>query len=383
MTQTTTSKKRAGRRPITAPEGQGVTFVELFFDLVFVFAVTQVTGLVAGDLSLAGVGRGVLVFWMIWWAWTQFTWALNPADTNHPLVRIGTLAATAVAFVMSISVGNAFADGGAWFIVPYVLVRLLGLGLYARVSAEHHEHLAAVRTFSLLSMLGLASAIVGGFMEPELRAAFWTATIVLDLIAAGVGGRREGWELHGPHFAERHGLFVIIALGESLIAAGVGAVEHRSVDLMYVAIGAVALTCLLWWSYFGWFKDALEEAFPTQQGKPQTTFARDVYSLWHFPLLAGVIGIAVAIEEMMKHPLDAVHTETTIAFGTGIVLFAGAGGAAYVRARSRWLKTRFACLALLVVALVPAAHARPLALLGLGIVAVLAFVLAERRMMDT
>ena len=367
------------RRPITAPEGQGVTFVELFFDLVFVFAFTQVTALVAHHLTLGGVVQGVLVFWMIWWAWTQFTWALNPADTNHGQVRIGTLAATAVAFVMSISVGNAFEDGGAWFIVPYVIVRTLGLGLYLKVSSEHEQHLVAVRTFALLSLLGLASALAGGFVDPSLRIWFWAGTIVLDFIAAGVGGRTAGWELHLPHFTERHGLFVIIALGESLIAAGVGAVALRTPDMMPVAIAAVVLTCILWWSYFGWFKDDLEEAFEETTPEQQAPFARDAYSFLHFPMLAGVIGIAVAVEELMKHPTDPVHTETLIALGAGIFLFAGSAGLAHFRARKKVLATRFVCLGVLIGALYLLGHAQPVVILGAAIIAVLALVLVEGR----
>jgi low temperature requirement protein LtrA len=119
-----------------ASGGQAVTFVELFFDLVFVFALTQITALTAHDLTPDGILRSILLGWLIWWAWTQFTWTLNPADTTHPTVRIITLAATAVALVMAASVQRAFADDALWFAVPYVIVRLLGLGLQVLVDLE-------------------------------------------------------------------------------------------------------------------------------------------------------------------------------------------------------------------------------------------------------
>ena len=113
-----------------------MTFVELFFDLVFVFAVTQLTVLTVHDLTPGGILRSILLGWLIWWAWTQFTWTLNPADTTHPGVRIVTLAASGIALVMAASVTRAFADDALWFAVPYVLVRVLGLGLQVRVERE-------------------------------------------------------------------------------------------------------------------------------------------------------------------------------------------------------------------------------------------------------
>ncbi len=369
----------ASRWSLTAPEGQGVTFVELFFDLVFVFALTQVTIMVAHDLTWSGVGHGVLVFWMIWWAWTQFTWALNPADTDHGVIRIGTLFATAVVFIMAISVGTAFEDGGAWFVVPYAIVRILGIGLYLMVGRENAAMVKVVRQFGLLSMLGLACAVAGGFMEPELRVWFWLAAIFLDILAAAIGGGQDGWNLHAPHFAERHGLFVIIALGESLIAAGVGAVNLRTPEMLPVAIGAVLLICLLWWSYFGWLNSALEHSFGKLKGAVQAATARDMYSLLHFPMLLGVIGLAVAIEEMMKHPADPVHTETIIAFGTGLVLFCGSAALSHLRGVKKLLWVRMICLVAIGVALAMVGHPHPTVVLGIGIVGIGTLVLAESR----
>ena len=155
---------------VHAPEEQSVTFVELFFDLVFVFALTQITSFAAHNLDAEGVLRATVMFWLIWWGWTQWTWALNAADTEHGLIRIGTLVATAIAFIMAVSVGDAFeGDGGLWFIVPYILVRTLGLALYARVAAERDGQLAAVQAFALLSLLGLAAALIGGLVNEDLR----------------------------------------------------------------------------------------------------------------------------------------------------------------------------------------------------------------------
>lgn len=142
-----TGTPTAGRRGVRASGPQGVAFVELFFDLVFVFAVTQLTAQTAHDLTPTGVLRAILVGWLIWWAWTQFTWTLNPADTTHDRVRVVTLCATAAAFVMAASVPRAFTDDALWFAVPYLVVRLLGLGLQVLVEMERAgaDHAAVYR----------------------------------------------------------------------------------------------------------------------------------------------------------------------------------------------------------------------------------------------
>jgi len=118
------------KRPITTTEDQSTTFIELFFDLVFVYAVTQTVSLVHEELSWAGVAHAVIVFWLVWWAWTQLTWALNSADTTHPGVEAVMLVATAIAFLMAVTVPDAFGDAGGWFAATYIAVRVVGLALY-------------------------------------------------------------------------------------------------------------------------------------------------------------------------------------------------------------------------------------------------------------
>ena len=153
---------------------QGATFVELFFDLVFVFAVTQVVSLVHHDLTWDGVLHGLLVFWLIWWAWTQFTWALNGADTELGLVQLATLVAAAAAFFMALGVPDAYADGqGLWFVIPYVAVRVLGLSLYLAISWRDSAQRSAVWLFTVLSTGGLVLAVVGGVVDGPARAWFW------------------------------------------------------------------------------------------------------------------------------------------------------------------------------------------------------------------
>jgi low temperature requirement protein LtrA len=130
------TKSTAAKRPIATREDQSATFIELFFDLVFVFSVTQVVGILHHGLSWIAIGQAVLVFWLVWWAWTQFTWALNSADTTHPKVELGTLVATALAFFMAIAVPEAFEARALWFAIAYGLVRTVGLVIFSWVIAE-------------------------------------------------------------------------------------------------------------------------------------------------------------------------------------------------------------------------------------------------------
>jgi low temperature requirement protein LtrA len=291
-----------------------------------------------------GVLRAVVVFWLIWWAWTQFTWALNAANTDHHEIRLGTLASTGVAFVMATSVEQAFSDQALWFAVPYVVVRLLGLGLYYRVAADS-EHRRAVAVFALASLPGLAAVIVGGVTDPSLRSWIWLGAIALDVLAAWIGGRRGGWNLHAGHFAERHGLIVIIALGESLILAGAAvASEPRTAGFVSVGATAVAATCLLWWTYFGWVKDILEERLISTGEQNQASVARDVYSLWHFPLVGGIIAYAVGVEGILMHPGESVSPGVGIALGVGVFLFVGSTAGSYWRATGKLLLPRILIL---------------------------------------
>ena len=318
------------QRQITTTEDQSATFIELFFDLVFVYAVTQTVSLLHHDLSWSGLGHAVVVFWLVWWAWTQYTWALNSADTTHPGVDGVMLVATAIAFLMAVTIPDAFGEAGGWFAATYILVRLVGLGLYGRVAWEDVAKRRAVRRFAVLSLGGLAAVAAGGVVGgEEARAWWWAAAVVLDVAAAVGAGAAEGWDIRPEHFGERHGLFVIIALGESLIVAAAGLTgAQRTAQTVAVAILAVAVTGGLWWSYFVSAKPALDHALVQRSGADRSTLARDVYSIWHFPLVFGVVLLAVAIEEAVAHPYEALPVGGSLALAGGVVLFVGSASAA-------------------------------------------------------
>jgi low temperature requirement protein LtrA len=368
---------------IVSPEDQRVTFVELFFDLVFVFCVTQVVGLLHDGLTWDAVGEAVLVFWLVWWAWTQLTWALNAADTTHHAVELGTLAATAVAFFLGVAVPDAFHGRALWFAVPYVAVRVLGLTMYGYVAqaADVSQH-AAVRTFAVTSIGGLVAVLVGAFAGGTTQYWLWGMAILLDIIAAAVGGQQEGWNLHPEHFAERHGLFVIIALGESLIVAAGGLADAEAAwtgELLAVAVLAVATTCALWWTYFTRCKPVLDHALESCRGAIQSTMARDVFSLAHFPMLCGVIAYAYAIEEAVAHPTDPLPLTARLALAAGLALFVGGMVPAMWRAVHRALVLRLVLTAALVAGVLAVSDAHPVITLAIGFAGVAAVAIVEQR----
>jgi low temperature requirement protein LtrA len=359
-----------------------VAFVELFFDLVFVFAVTQLTAETAHHLSADGVLRSIIVGWLIWWAWTQFTWTLTPADTSHDLVRVVTLAATAAAFVMAASVPRAFSDEALWFALPYVVVRLLGLGLQVRVEMEREgaDH-AAVYRWAAASLVGLALVLVGSLAEPGLRSIIWLAAIGADFAAASWAGREATWDLNPGHLSERHGLFVIIALGESLIVAGAAIATAPLSTALMTAVGvAIVVACLLWWTYFGWLKDSLEHRFATASPDRLGPLARDAFSFAHFPLIGGIVGFAVAVEETVAHPEDPMTPAVLAALGIGVSLFVLASALSLRLLDGPVLQARLAVLALMgaVLAGVGLAGLPPVVPLGVVATALAAIVVFEQ-----
>lgn len=294
----------------------------------------------------------MIVFWLVWWAWTQWTWSLNEADTEHVRVRSVTLVATASAFVMALAVPLLFEDEGAWgFAISYLVVRVLGIGLQWRLAEGDGAWVRAVRAWTIMSSLGLLAMCALPFVPPEARLGLLSVAALLDVLAAVRAGSGE-WRLFPGHFAERHGLFVIIALGESLIVAGAAATDQvYSLDLLVVVVTAVAATCALWWSYFTAAHPAIEAAMVASEPREVGRFARDVFSFGHFPIIAGIIVFAAGVEEIVAHPADPVEWPAALAAVLGGALFITGTGLALreagVRAGPRrWVAGAFLAAAL-------------------------------------
>jgi low temperature requirement protein LtrA len=318
---------------VASPGDQKVTFVELFFDLVFVFCVTQIVSLFHEGVTWRAVGEVVLVFWLVWWGWTQFTWALNAADTTHPRVEVATLVATGVAFFLAVAIPFAFHGHARWFAGTYVAVRVLGLLVYDWVAWADEQQRAAVRLFSAVSVGGLVAVLLGGFLGGSAQYVLWAVAIGLDIFAAGVGGRAEGWNLHAEHFSERHALFVIIALGESLIVAALSLTDGEwPADKVITAVLSVAIAGAMWWSYFARNKVELDEALEEAEGKSRSMLARDAYSIIHFPMVLGIIAYAATVEHALSHPSDPLGLAHRALLAASVLLFAGGMALALRRA---------------------------------------------------
>ena len=364
-------------RPITSPDDQSATFIELFFDLVFVFSVTQIVGLLHDGLTWIAVAQALIVFWLVWWAWTQFTWALNAADTTNSIVELGTLLATGVAFIMAIALPESFGTRALWFAAAYIIVRVVGLGIYYWVAQSDEEQRVAVRSFALFSLGGFVAVLVGALTGGVLQYVFWGLAIVLDVTAAERGAQVEGWNIRPEHFGERHGLFTIIALGETLIvaAASVTGAEWTS-TLIAVSMLAVATTCALWWSYFVRTKPLIDTKLSLSSGIEQSSTARDAYTLLHFPMMCGIVAYAVAVEEMIAHPLEPLPLTGRLALALGLWLFVGGMGLAVLRATGRLLWVRLGLMTVVAV-LIVALPSAPLVTLSLALATLLAIVVPE------
>jgi low temperature requirement protein LtrA len=288
---------------------QRVTPLELFFDLVFVFGLTQVTALMSDDATWPGLGRGLLVLAAIWWAWTGYAWLTNTLEPEASAVRAAMVAAMAAMLVVALAVPGAFGEDAVLFAVAYLVMRLLFLLLYALAGKRDPELLGAVARIAPAGLLAPAILIVAGFLDGDVTIALWIAALVVDYGGALIG-RGAGWRVSPAHFAERYGLIVIIALGESVVAIGVGAMGvELTVGIVAAAVLAVVSLAALWWAYFDVYAVMGQRELTSTSGAARVRFARDHYSYLHLPMVAGVVLFALGLKKTMEHvdePLDLV-----------------------------------------------------------------------------
>ncbi len=207
--------------PGEAPsEELAVSPLELFFDLVFVFSITQVAALLAADPTVEGLIGGLLVLLLIWWSWSQYTWALNSLGNESPAIRLALLTAMAAVLFMALAVPDALGDGGMWFAAGYAAVLILGLMVFV-VGAPAGDRSDQAR-YTVPAFLGVLTVLVGGLLQGEARLAVWAIGMALQIGAAFLADQGD-FHIKSGHFAERHGLFVIIALGEIIVAVGLAA----------------------------------------------------------------------------------------------------------------------------------------------------------------
>jgi low temperature requirement protein LtrA len=311
--------------------------VELLWDLVFVFAITQVTTLLAGDLSWAGFGRSMLVLALVWWAWSAFVWAANAQDANSMTLRAALLAALVLIFIAGLAIPHAFGADSTLFATTYAGVRFIHLALYADASRRGNASWEAIAGFALTVVAGMALLIFGSFLDRSERIALWTAAALIDYAGPAWLTRerlRGLQQVAVAHFAERYGLFVIICLGESIVAIGLAA-NRREIDaelVLAVTLGLL-ITVGLWWTYFHSFAARAEERL--RDHDDPVLAAADAYSYLHLLLVAGIIVFAVGVRFAIEAVGEPLGDGARLALCGGVALYL----AGHVASRLRILGT--------------------------------------------
>jgi low temperature requirement protein LtrA len=304
-----------------AAREQRVTPLELFFDLVFVFGITQVTTLMSDDPTWEGLGRGLLVLAALWWAWTGYAWLTNTLEPEEIMARVAMVAAMAAMLVAALAAPEAFDDHGVLFAVAYLIVRVLHLRLYAIASRDDPDLLGAVLRFAPPAIIAAGLLFVAGFLDGRGQAAVWVVALTIDYLGA-LTGRGRGWRVSPAHFAERHGLIVIIALGESIVAIGIGAagVALTPSVVAVAVLGTLALAAL-WWAYFDVYAVGGQRHLSERGGAARARLARDFYSYLHLPMIAGIVLFALGLKKTVEHVGDPLATVPAVALCGGLALY--------------------------------------------------------------
>ncbi len=311
--------------------------VELLWDLVFVFAVTQVATLLGRNLTWGGFGKGMLALALMWWAWSAFVWATNAQDPDAPAFRVAMLLATALIFLAGVALPGAFGPDAMLFAVTYALVRLIHLAIYVDASRRGNASLRAISGFAVTVLIGMALLLAGAFASGGARVALWALAAAIDYAGPAWLTRerlRGLQQVAVAHFAERYGLFVIICLGESVVNIGLGA-EGRRLDAATVTAVLLALliTIGLWWTYFDRVADAAQDRLARHDDP--VLAAADGYSYLHLLIVAGIIVFAVGAKIAVAHAARPLSTGAALTMCGGVALFL-VGHAAF---RARMLGT--------------------------------------------
>jgi low temperature requirement protein LtrA len=302
-----------------------VSPLELFFDLVFVLALTQCTALMAGEPTWTGLAKGLAVLGVMWWAWVGYTWLCSVVDPEEGSVRLVMFAAIAALLVVALAIPQAFGDDALIFALAYGFVRAMQVALLVLAGRDdpglRHSALGLV----ISTAIGVGLLTAASFADGGLQGALWAIALTLD-----IGGPlvidSSGWRLMPEHFAERHGLIVIIALGESIVAIGVGAeLAGVTAGVIACAVFGAAVAGALWWLYFDVVAlvaaRRLQNATP---GKEQNEIGRDSFSYLHFPMIAGIVLLALGLKKTLEHSDEALELVPAAALlgGTAIYLLA-------------------------------------------------------------
>jgi low temperature requirement protein LtrA len=344
-----------------------VTPLELFFDLVFVLAITQCTALMSQQPTWEGLAKGLLVLGVLWWSWVGYAWLTSVVDPEEGTVRLAMFAAMAGLLVAALCVPQAFGHLGLLFACSYGVVRAGQIVLFIVASRDQPALRHSVNGLAISTAIGVGLLVVASFADGGLQGALWALALALDM-----GGPllipTEGWMLVPGHFAERHGLIVIIALGESIVAIGVGAQVGVDAGVVTAAVLGIVVAGALWWLYFDVVAlVAARRLSNAAEGRERNEIARDSFSYLHLPMVAGIVLLALGLKKTLAHVEDPLKIVPAVAMLGGTSVYLLAHVAFRWRNVHRFSTPRLLC-AVLLAGLLPAAVEIP-ALVTLGILA--------------
>ena len=309
MTEITAEPPNAANMPAAEPPAlpeRRTSPIELLWDLVFVFAVTQVTTLLSRHLDWSGFGHAMLILALVWWAWSAFVWAANAQESDATTLRLALLVATAFIFVCGLAVPGALTSESLLFAISYAIVRVIHLALYADASRRGNAAWSAIAGFAITVAIGMGLLVLGAALGGGARIPLWAAAVAIDYAGPAwlTRERLRGLQrVAVAHFAERYGLFIIICLGESIVAIGLGATAaHRhlsSGEVVVVTLGLL-ITVGMWWTYFDRFARVAEASLRTD--RDPVLAAADGYSYVHLILVAGIITFAAGVRLLVGAP---------------------------------------------------------------------------------
>lgn len=315
------------RHPTTerVTEDARVTPLELFFDLVFVYALTQTTALMASNVSIEGFARGFVVLALVWWCWVGYSWLGNQAQADEGIVRGAFIVVMMAIFVLALAIPESWDDlpGGleapVVFACCYFVIRVAHVGLYWIAAGDDSGLRRQLRRFALTALGSSAVLLVGAWASQSLRLALWVAALAVDLGGTVVIGT-SGWRINAPgHFAERHGLIMIVALGESIVAIGIG-VTALPISTAVIVASSLGIAAIggLWWIYFDTASLLAERRLSEADDVWQASLARDAYSYLHLPMVLGVIVLSVGLKQTLSYAGgEAGHGWTDAIAGLG------------------------------------------------------------------
>jgi low temperature requirement protein LtrA len=373
----TAIRTRAPRLSAVRREGERVMPLELFFDLVFVLAITQCTALMSNQPTWGGLAQAMLVLGVLWWSWTGYAWLTSVVDPEEGAVRIAIFAAMAAFLIVAICVPESFDSLALEFALAYGAVRTAHIALFLLASRDDPALHQSVIGLAASTAIGVGLLVGASFLDGFAQGGLWALALLLDMGGPYFFGA-EGWKLVPGHFAERHGLIIIIALGESIVAIGVGADAHLTLGITAAAVLGIAVAAALWWIYFDIV--ALVSArrlIRATEGRERNELARDSYSYLHFPLVAGVVLAALGLKKTLGHVDDPLDTVPAFALLAGVSAYL-LGLVAFRYRHVHTINRQRLLLALVLLALLPVAIEVPaLAILALVTVLLWAMIVYE------